>query len=161
MCADFQALGRRAHSSTGIHSSRAFSDHDLIRTVVRRGYQFTGEIHTRPADQSERPDSTPGRNVPRPPRSATNLPAPTSDLIGRDAEIGEVIGHVVDHRFVALTGTGGIGKTQLALGSSRPGISAIDHFARVQARCGHGPASAERGASQMSANCPSAKPNQP
>src|SRR5215467_1142150 len=33
---------------------KAFSDHDLIRTVVGRGYQFTGEIRTCLADQSER-----------------------------------------------------------------------------------------------------------
>ena len=33
---------------------RAFSDHDLIRTVVGRGYQFTGEIRARTADRNER-----------------------------------------------------------------------------------------------------------
>jgi predicted ATPase/DNA-binding winged helix-turn-helix (wHTH) protein len=98
---------------------KAFSDHDLIRTVVGRGYQFTGQIRARPADQSERADPMPERNVPGPPRAATNLPAPISDLIGRDAEIGEVIGHVADHRFVTLTGTGGIGKTRLALEIAR------------------------------------------
>jgi Transcriptional regulatory protein, C terminal len=98
---------------------KALSDHDLIRTVVGRGYQFTGEIRARPADQSERVDPSPDRNAPGPPRAATNLSAPTSVLIGRDAEIGEVIGHVTDHRFVTLTGTGGIGKTRLALEVAR------------------------------------------
>jgi DNA-binding winged helix-turn-helix (wHTH) protein len=31
-----------------------FSKHDLVRTIVGRGYQFTGEIRARPADHSER-----------------------------------------------------------------------------------------------------------
>jgi DNA-binding winged helix-turn-helix (wHTH) protein len=98
---------------------KAFSDHDLIRTVVGRGYQFTGEIRPRPADQGERAASAAVRDAPGPPRAPTNLPAPTSDLIGRDDEIEEVIGLVADHRFVTLTGTGGIGKTRLALEVAR------------------------------------------
>ena len=98
---------------------RAFSDHDLIRTVVGRGYQFAGEIRARPAGQSDRADSAVVRDMPGPPRALTNLPAPTSDLIGRDAEITEVIGLVADHRFITLTGTGGIGKTRLGLETAR------------------------------------------
>jgi predicted ATPase len=49
----------------------------------------------------------------------TNLPAQTSDLIGRDGEIREMIGLATDHRFVTLTGTGGIGKTRLAIEVAR------------------------------------------
>src|SRR5262249_35867655 len=56
-----------------------------------------------------------------PPRQApTNLPAPTSDLIGRDAEIGEVIALVAEHRLITLVGTAGIGKTRLAFEAVRP-----------------------------------------
>src|SRR6516165_10402582 len=98
---------------------KAFSDRDLIRTVVGRGYQFTGEIRARPADQSEQAEPGEASEVPGPPRAPTNLPAPTSDVIGRDIEITEVIGLVTDHRFVTLTGTGGIGKTRLALEVAR------------------------------------------
>ena len=98
---------------------KALSDHDLIRTVVGRGYQFTGEICARLADQSERAEPGEGWEVPGPPRTPTNLPAPTSDVIGRDIEITEVISLVTDHRFVTLTGTGGIGKTRLALEVAR------------------------------------------
>src|SRR6516164_11140422 len=98
---------------------KALSDHDLIRTVVGRGYQLTGEICARLADQSERAEPGEGWEVPGPPRTPTNLPAPTSDVIGRDIEITEVISLVTDHRFVTLTGTGGIGKTRLALEVAR------------------------------------------
>jgi predicted ATPase/DNA-binding winged helix-turn-helix (wHTH) protein len=98
---------------------KAFSDHDLIRTVVGRGYQFTGEIRARLADQRERAEPGEASEVPGPPRAPTNLPAPTSNVIGRDIEITEVIGLVTDHRFVTLTGTGGIGKTRLAVEVAR------------------------------------------
>jgi len=98
---------------------RAFSDRDLIRTVVGRGYQFTSGIRARSADQSERAEPGTPSDVSGLPRAPTNLPAPTSDLIGRDAEIREVIGLVADHRFVTLTGTGGIGKTRLGLEVAR------------------------------------------
>ena len=98
---------------------KAFSDHDLIRTVVGRGYQFRGEVRAHPAAQGEQAEAATARDLPRPPCAPTNLPAPTSDLIGRDGEIEEVIGLVADHRFVTLTGTGGIGKTRLALEGAR------------------------------------------
>jgi hypothetical protein len=42
----------------------------------------------------------------------TNLPAPVSELIGRDAEVAEVVSLVGAHRLVSLTGPGGIGKTR-------------------------------------------------
>jgi len=32
---------------------KAFSDHDLIRTIVGRGYQFRGEVRARPASRSQ------------------------------------------------------------------------------------------------------------
>ena len=57
----------------------------------------------------------------RPPRGdrpeappPTNLPAPTSELIGRAAALAEVAELLAAHRLVTLTGAGGIGKTRLA-----------------------------------------------
>ena len=98
---------------------KAFSDRDLIRTVVGRGYQFAGEIRARPRDRSGLAEPGTASDISGPPRSPTNLPALTSDLIGRDAEIQEVIDLVTGHRFVTLTGTGGIGKTRLGLEVAR------------------------------------------
>jgi predicted ATPase len=76
----------------------------LIRTVSRRGYQFTGEI------QSIAPAVPASAR-----RSLTNLPAPVSALIGRDDAIREVCELVTTHRLITLVGAGGIGKTQLGL----------------------------------------------
>ena len=98
---------------------KAFSDRDLIRTVVGRGYQFRGEVRPYNAGNRERAEPGTALEVSAPPHASTNLPAPTSDLIGRDGEIREVIGLLADHRFVTLTGTGGIGKTRLAVEIAR------------------------------------------
>jgi predicted ATPase/Flp pilus assembly protein TadD len=47
-----------------------------------------------------------------------NLPAQLTQLIGRDADADEVEALVIKHRVVTLTGSGGIGKTRLALQSA-------------------------------------------
>ena len=44
----------------------------------------------------------------------TRVPAPTSSLIGRDAERHALVDHVLRHRLVTITGLGGVGKTRLA-----------------------------------------------
>jgi predicted ATPase/DNA-binding SARP family transcriptional activator len=49
----------------------------------------------------------------------TNLPHPLGDLIGRDADVGEVRSLLAADRLVTLTGPGGVGKTRLALAVAR------------------------------------------
>ncbi|WP_084962623.1 BTAD domain-containing putative transcriptional regulator [Thermoactinospora rubra] len=49
----------------------------------------------------------------------TNLPAPVSDLIGREGALAEVKAQLEANRLVTLTGTGGVGKTRLALEAAR------------------------------------------
>src|SRR5882762_3421367 len=54
---------------------RAFgADHDLIRTVAGRGYQFTGEIRARPADSAVRLVRAVPPGVPGASDFPTNLP---------------------------------------------------------------------------------------
>ncbi|MGP3914493.1 BTAD domain-containing putative transcriptional regulator [Nonomuraea sp. 10N515B] len=48
-------------------------------------------------------------------RPLTNLPAALSKLIGRDEALAEVCALVGEERLVTLTGSGGVGKTRLAL----------------------------------------------
>jgi DNA-binding winged helix-turn-helix (wHTH) protein len=83
------------------------AERDLIRTVAGRGYQFSGTIRTAQA--------TVGipRPVSKPARAPTNLPEPVSPLIGRGAELDEILDLIGSHRLVTLTGLGGIGKTRL------------------------------------------------
>jgi predicted ATPase/DNA-binding CsgD family transcriptional regulator len=49
----------------------------------------------------------------------TNLPLPLSTFIGREREMDEVKRLLASHRLVTLTGTGGSGKTRLALEVAR------------------------------------------
>lgn len=46
----------------------------------------------------------------------SNIPVPSTPLIGREEEIEAVRGLLLKRRFLTLTGTGGIGKTRLAIG---------------------------------------------
>jgi predicted ATPase/class 3 adenylate cyclase len=48
-------------------------------------------------------------------RSGNNLPSHLTSLIGRDAELADVTALVGAHRLVSLLGSGGVGKTRLAL----------------------------------------------
>src|SRR5207245_9781042 len=84
------------------------SDRHLIRTVAGRGYQVTGEIRATPATPAGPP-----------PARTTNLPGAVSELIGREAELGEVTAMATAHRLVSLVGAGGIGKTRLGLEVAR------------------------------------------
>lgn len=45
----------------------------------------------------------------------TNLPAPLTTFIGRETEQSDVIELITKHRLVTLTGSGGVGKTRLAI----------------------------------------------
>jgi predicted ATPase/DNA-binding winged helix-turn-helix (wHTH) protein len=84
------------------------ADRDLIQTVARRGYQFTGEVR-----------ATAARVAAATPSRVTNLPEAVSELIGRAAELRDAMDLVTKHRLVTLIGAGGIGKTRLGLEVAR------------------------------------------
>ncbi|MDP8951981.1 MAG: helix-turn-helix domain-containing protein, partial [Actinomycetota bacterium] len=57
-----------------------------------------------------------------PPES--NLPTPSTRFLGRERELREVRGLLGEVRLLTLTGTGGVGKTRLALEAARAALAA-------------------------------------
>ncbi|WP_168791462.1 ATP-binding protein [Paraburkholderia aromaticivorans] len=100
---------------------------NLIQTVSGRGYRLvsreacaeqTGNaVHDNAPDAAE--DIAPVRSVPN------NLPANSSSLIGRDQAISDIAQALASTRHVTLVGSGGIGKTRLAIEIAR---SLLAHF---------------------------------
>jgi predicted ATPase/DNA-binding winged helix-turn-helix (wHTH) protein len=100
---------------------------NLIQTVSGRGYRLVSReacaeqpanaVRDNAADASEPVPSV--RNVPN------NLPANSSSLIGRDQAISDVAQALASTRHVTLVGSGGIGKTRLAIEIAR---SSLAHF---------------------------------
>ncbi len=72
----------------------------FIRTVHGRGYQFVGEVRT---------------GQPATARPAPAIPLPATPTIGRERDIGAVLDLLERARVVTLLGTGGVGKTRLAV----------------------------------------------
>ncbi len=95
-------------------------DRDLIRTIPGRGYRFVADIYPVPDEAKARPGLgiEPAASL-SPLRSGTNLPAATSELIGRESEIASVADLTAVHRLVTLIGIGGIGKMRLGLEVAR------------------------------------------
>src|SRR5258705_5743760 len=77
---------------------RAFgAERDLIRTIAGRGYQFTGEIQILRATTGEFAAASAAPAQLASARPPTNLPEPVSELIGRDAELAEILDISTSH----------------------------------------------------------------
>ncbi len=89
-------------------------DRALLRTASGHGYRLLGSWIAQPKDMPAAPvDLAPAPAAPRGLRS--NLPVSTSDLIGREAAVQQLLDLLSAYRVVTLAGPGGIGKTRLAL----------------------------------------------
>jgi len=78
-----------------------------IRNVARRGYMFSAPVRATTLDP---PGGTSSQRF-----ELARLPRRPTDIIGRAAEIKEVAGLLSQSRFVTLVGSGGVGKTTVAL----------------------------------------------
>jgi predicted ATPase/DNA-binding winged helix-turn-helix (wHTH) protein len=96
------------------------ADRDLIKTVPRHGYRFTGVVTPAPGS------ALPGHVGPAPTVSSVrNLPIQVGELIGRETDLPQVVELQTTYRLVTLAGPGGIGKTSLALAAA---WRLVDHF---------------------------------
>jgi predicted ATPase/DNA-binding winged helix-turn-helix (wHTH) protein len=100
--------------SVHVSQLRKFCGQRSISTVPGRGYQFTassidsGLAESVAVSYDDRDEPDP-RIIPR-----GNLPAQLPALIGRESELREVQQMLDAHRWVTITGAGGMGKTRLA-----------------------------------------------
>lgn len=86
----------------------------LLQTVTGRGYRLAiadaqDQYSVSPVAQAEEVKGSAKLAIPN------NLPANTSDIIGRDDAISEIIDALAVNQHVTLVGAGGIGKTRLAI----------------------------------------------
>ncbi|MDM0033458.1 winged helix-turn-helix domain-containing protein [Variovorax sp. J22P271] len=82
---------------------------EWISNIPLRGYRFNARVRREAADTSIKAE-------PRPPAPAfTPLPVRLTELVGRDAEVSRVLASLESCRLVSIVGSGGIGKTRLAI----------------------------------------------
>jgi non-specific serine/threonine protein kinase len=81
-------------------------------TAIFDKYGVSSRVALTAARVGARADANGAANAP--PRMRTNLPHRRADLIGRDAEIDELVRLLTERRLVSVIGTGGVGKTSVA-----------------------------------------------
>jgi predicted ATPase/DNA-binding SARP family transcriptional activator len=106
----------------------ALAQYDRLVMLLDRELAFAPEPDTTTLVESIRSSAFPVGEPPnsggvvaarrRQPAAFSNLPAPVSQLIGREQEIAEVRQLLATTRLVTLTGPGGIGKTRLAVAAA-------------------------------------------
>ncbi|WP_206441730.1 BTAD domain-containing putative transcriptional regulator [Streptomyces boncukensis] len=103
--------------------SEALDEYERVRTLLAEELGLDpgpelAELHRAVLKQSPELDPAP-RPAPAPPaRPLSNLPAPHTELIGRDGDVRAVGGLLGTARLVTLTGPGGVGKTRLAVATA-------------------------------------------
>jgi DNA-binding NtrC family response regulator/predicted ATPase len=95
---------------TGWNVSRAAARLGLSRSALR----YRIDRHGLTPERSGESGLPPAPSDPPAGPTAT-VPLPVTSLIGRERELQEVARRLDAHRLVTLTGTGGVGKTRLAL----------------------------------------------
>ncbi|TDB99226.1 BTAD domain-containing putative transcriptional regulator [Actinomadura sp. 7K534] len=109
--------GRQNEALTGYHDLRERLAGELgVDPSPELTALYRAILEQDPSLDADPPEA--GRAAPRP-------PVPLDELIGRDREIAQARALLAAHRLVTLTGTGGVGKTRLALETAAR--SAADH----------------------------------
>jgi predicted ATPase/DNA-binding SARP family transcriptional activator len=100
---------------------------DALRAYDAAREMFVEQLGLEPGPELRRLeaailDQDPALDLDRPSRSATNagyLPTPVSEFVGRADELAQIDDAMRSSRLVTLVGTGGVGKTRLAIEAAR------------------------------------------
>ncbi len=87
----------------------------IIRTVHGKGYEFVAAVDSAPGTGGGAEASAPG---------ITPLEIALQPLIGREAELDQLVATLASHRLVTLVGPGGVGKTALGFELARSAAAA-------------------------------------
>lgn len=90
-------------------------DRTAVRTIAGRGYQFVGDL----PEAAGTAENEPAIPVPAPVSPGVRLPASISPIIGRETALRELVDLALSHRLITLVGSGGVGKTRLAVEVAR------------------------------------------
>ena len=114
----------RIYALTG-RRQRALAQFHLLRESLRREFEDEPDEETRRLYQDVLTRRLGAEDAPEPvaaarradpaPRRTGNLPLQLTSFVGRERELGEVVGLARRHRLLTLTGPGGSGKTRLSL----------------------------------------------
>ncbi len=92
---------------------RALDDRNqqLLKTVPKRGYMFSGEVRRRPPHSPA---------IVKLSRNPYDLPIPRTSLHGRDRDVSDAAALLLRPavRLLSITGPGGVGKTRLAIAAA-------------------------------------------
>lgn len=97
----------------------------MLKTISGRGFRLVGAWSAQTSNAAP-PPSSPSRGT-----TSTNLPAASNDLVGRAASLDFLKEACSAYRIVTLTGSGGIGKTALAIEVARRLLPRFDAGARL------------------------------
>jgi predicted ATPase/DNA-binding winged helix-turn-helix (wHTH) protein len=90
----------------------------FLITVPGRGYRFVAPVE-RAGGEGTVTSGAPATAAATEPPATDNLPQLLTTLIGRQAELAEIEEHLGSHRLLTLAGSGGVGKTRLAIEAGR------------------------------------------
>jgi predicted ATPase/DNA-binding SARP family transcriptional activator len=112
-----------AHAAKGDMSKVAATYERCIKSLQELGIEpsdQTNALYESLKLRREVPDAGPVVRQPEKRRTErTNLPIPLTSFIGREKEVTEVVHLLEQNRLVTLLGSGGVGKTRLAIQASR------------------------------------------
>jgi len=122
--AEAAAISRSAVGAyeRGIHSA----PHRETIKLLAEALHLTGTVRAEFESAARRKPHSPSGNDDR---SPGNLPFPSTSFVGRERELAQLRNLLGQHRIVTLTGSGGVGKTRLAIRAAAEGTSSYENGA--------------------------------